>query len=171
MWRYKIALRQRLNNQITAPEVFLISENGRAYGKVSLDQALFLAYDKGIDLLEINPSIQPPVCKLQDYGKFLYERSKQIQKQRAKQKNSELKEIKLSINIGDHDLKVKEKRALEFINSGDKVKIFMVLRGREMMFKDKVKDVMNRFKDDIGLDFAEPVNYQGNRFSVMLKKK
>lgn len=130
-----------------------------------------MAYDKGLDLLEINPNIQPPVCKLQDYGKYLYEKSKQIQKQRAKQKGSELKEIKLSINIGNHDLKVKEKRALDFIEVGDKVKIFMVLRGREMMFKDKVKDVMNRFKDDIGADFAEPINMQGSRFSVMLKKK
>lgn len=162
---------QKLNNEITAPEVFLISNDGRVYGKVSLDQALFLAFDRGVDLMEINGNINPPVCKLQDYGKYLYEKAKQIQKQRSKQKGSELKEIKLSINIGEHDLQVKEKRAQEFINEGDKVKVFMVLRGREMMFRDKVSAIFNKFKDDIGLEFESPISHQGNRFSVMLKNK
>lgn len=166
-----IVLRQKINNEITAPEVFLIGNDGQVYGKVSLDQALFLAYDRELDLLEINPNLVPPVCKLQDYGKYLYERSKQIQKQKAKQKSVELKEIKLSINIGEHDLQVKEKRAQEFMANGDKVKIFMVLKGREMMFRDKASQIINKFRDDLGVDFEGSICSQGNRFSVMLKKR
>lgn len=149
----------------------MISENGKPLGKVSLDQALFLAYDKGLDLIELNGSITPPVCKLMDYGKFLYEKSKQIQKQKAKQKTTEIKEIKLGINIGDHDLEVKENRAKEFFQEGHKIKLFIVLKGRQMMFRNKVQEIFERFKNDIKGEFDQISNQQGNRFYCIIKKK
>jgi len=140
-------------------------------GVVSKDQALFLAYEKEIDLVELNGKIDPPICKLMDYGKFLYEKSKQVQKQRSQQKAAEVKEIKLSINIGEHDLKVKENQAERFLNDGNKVKLFLVLRGREMMFRDKAFVIINKFKEDVNAEFEQSANSQGNRFMALLRKK
>lgn len=151
--------------------MFLIGSDGKIYGKTSLDQALFLAYDKEMDLVEINPNANPSVCKIMDFGKYLYEKSKQIQKQKAKAKSTGLKEIKLSIKIDKHDLQFKEKRAKEFLDRGDKVRIFIVLRGREMIFKDKAGDIINKFKEDIGADFESSINRLGNNFSAILKRK
>lgn len=149
----------------------MISKDGKPLGKVSLDQALFLAYDKGLDLIELNGSITPPVCKLMDYGKFLYEKSKQVQKQKAKQKTTEIKEIKLGINIGEHDLEVKENRAKEFFQNGHKVKLFIILKGRQNMFKNKVQEIFERFKNDTNAEFDQLPNQQGNRFYSIIKKK
>lgn len=121
-------------------------------------------------MIEVGSGGETSVCKLMDYGKILYERSKTAQKNKARQKASETKEIKLSINISAHDLQFKEKQAEEFLTRGDKVLVFMVLRGREMIFRDKAIELINKFKTDLNASFEQEVKGQGNRFSALIKK-
>lgn len=121
-------------------------------------------------MIEVGSGGETSVCKLMDYGKILYERSKTAQKNKARQKASETKEIKLSINISAHDLKFKEKQAEEFLTRGDKVLVFMVLRGREMIFRDRAIELINKFKTDLNASFEQEVKGQGNRFSALIKK-
>lgn len=113
-------------------------------------EALSRAQDVGLDLVEISPNAEPPVCKILDYGKFKYEQQKKANEARKKQKTIELKEIKLRPNIDTHDYEVKMKAAKRFLEEGDKVKVTMRFRGREMAHTSIAMDVMNRVKEDLG---------------------
>lgn len=139
-------------------------------GIVNLDQALYLAYEKDLDLVEVSSHAVPPVCRIIDYSKFKYEQEKQERQQRVKGKAPELKEIRLSFKIGEHDLQVKAKRAKEFMDKGSKVRINLQLRGREMMFQDKALEMMDRFRQIIGAEFEQSPSRLGNRFNAILKR-
>ncbi len=159
---------QKINQEITAPEVMLIDEEGKVLGKVGIDQALYLAYQAETDLVLLNETQNPPIAKLMDYGKHLYNLQKQISKQKAKSHETTIKEVRMGIKIGDHDLEVKEGRIKKFFAAGDKVKVTIQLRGREMIFQDRVRALMNRIMTDTNATSETSLERMGNRFSAVL---
>ncbi len=129
-----------------------------------------MAYQAETDLVIINENQNPPVAKLMDYGKHLYTLQKQIAKQKAHAHEVEIKEVRLGVKIGDHDLLVKENRIKKFFAAGDKVKVTIQLRGREMIFQDRVRALMDRIKLETGGVAETNVERMGNRFSAVLIK-
>lgn len=116
---------------------------------MSPDKALKLAEDAGLDLVEISPNANPPVCKILDYGKYKYEQQKKAAEARKNQKTVDVKEIKVRPAIGEHDYQVKYKAARKFLDNGDKVKVTLRLRGREMAHKDLAMEVLDRLKEEL----------------------
>lgn len=120
----------RINNQITAPELRVADETGQQIGIMSRDEALKLAQEKGLDLIEVAPMAKPPVARIMDYGKHVYREEKEERKQRAKQRKDTSKIIRVSLNTGLNDLKIKAVKTDEFLKDGFKVQIELLLRGR-----------------------------------------
>ena len=132
-WRcFPISKDLRINEEIRAREVRFVSEEGEQLGIVPLKEAMLIAAEKALDLVEIAPTAKPPVCKLMDYGKFKYEQSKRDKEARKKQNVVEIKEVKLRPNIENHDFQTKARNAERFLNDGDKVKVTIMFRGREV---------------------------------------
>lgn len=148
----------------------LIDEEGKPLGKVSIDQALYLSYQADSDLVLLNEAQNPPIAKIMDYGKYLYTQQKQLAKQKAKTHETTIKEVRMGIKIGDHDLGVKIGHIKKFFEQGDKVKVTIQLRGREMIFQDKVKALMERIKTESNGAYETSPERMGNRFSVVLTK-
>ena len=134
---------------ITSPQVRLVDENGEQVGVVSIADALRRAEDAGLDLMEVSPNADPPVCKILDYGRFRYEAQKKKNEARKKQKIIEVKEIKMRPNIDTHDYEVKMRAIHRFIDEGDKVKVTMRFRGREMVHQDLGKQVLDRVREEM----------------------
>ncbi len=132
----------RINNEIKVKEVRVIDENGQMLGVLSIDKALDLATNSGLDLVEVSPNNEPPVCKIANFGKMRYEMQKKAADAKKKQKVVETKEIKLSINIGKGDFQTKMKHIAKFIENGDKVKVSIRMRGREITHTDLAKNMM-----------------------------
>lgn len=143
-----------INEQIRARQVRLIGEEGEQIGVVAIAEALRMAEEAGLDLVEISPNAEPPVCKILDYGKYKYEQQKKAAEARKKQKVIEVKELKFRPNIDEHDYQVKVKAARRFLEAGDKVKITLRFRGREMAHLDLGMNVMKRVKEEL-LDLAK----------------
>ena len=122
--------RQRVNNRIRAREVLLIDEEGTRVGVVSLRDAIALAEERGLDLVEVAPTATPPVCRILDYGKYRYEQTKREREARKHQKQAELKEVRLKPKTDEHDLEIKTRQARKFLLAGDKVKFTVRFRGR-----------------------------------------
>ncbi|HWL80722.1 translation initiation factor IF-3 [Roseomonas sp. M0104] len=139
----------RVNEDIRVPQVRLIDQDGEMIGVMSAREALLRAYDLGMDLLEISPNAVPPVCKITDYGKYKYEQQKKANEARKKQKIVEIKEIKVRPNIDDHDYDVKMRAAKSFIEEGDKVKVTLRFRGREMAHQDLGVKVLERIRTEL----------------------
>ncbi len=139
----------RVNEDIRVPQVRLIDQDGEMIGVMSAREALLRAYDVGLDLLEISPNAVPPVCKITDYGKYKYEQQKKANEARKKQKVVEIKEIKVRPNIDDHDYDVKMRQAKSFISEGDKVKVTLRFRGREMAHQDLGLKVLDRIRTEL----------------------
>lgn len=139
----------RINNQIRVEKVRLIDADGEMIGVVSLREALSAAEEAGLDLVEISPNAEPPVCKVLDYGKFKYEEQKKANEARKKQKVIEVKELKLRPMIGDHDYEVKMRAARKFLEAGDKVKFTMRFRGRELSHQDLGLKILQQVKIDL----------------------
>jgi len=140
----------RINDQIETASVRLIDQRGEMVGVVSLHQGLQMAYEAGLDLVEVSPNASPPVCKLLEFGKFKYEQQKKQNEQRKKQKVIQVKEIKMRPGIDDHDYDVKKRAMLRFLEEGDKVKITLRFRGREMVHQELGAQVLDRVKADLG---------------------
>ena len=139
----------RVNEEIRVPQVRLIDENGEMLGVLSIRDALYKAFQAGLDLLEISPNAVPPVCKITDYGKFKYEAQKKANEARKKQKVVEIKEIKVRPNIDDHDYDVKMRQAKGFIGEGDKVKVTLRFRGREMAHQELGVKLLERIRTEL----------------------
>jgi len=139
----------RINNQIEAQEIRLIDANGEMRGVVSLQQGIEAAEKAGLDLIEISPNAEPPVCKVLDYGKYKYEQQKKENVAKKKQKTVTTKEIKIRPHIEEHDLQVKIKRARKFLHDGNKVRFSMMFRGRENEHKNFGMDIIKRAKDEL----------------------
>ena len=139
----------RINDEINVVRVRLVDERGNMVGIVGRNEALAMASDVGLDLVEVAPNADPPVCKILDFGKYKYEEQKKKNEARKKQKTIEVKEIKLRPSIDDHDYDVKVRSMVKFIEEGDKVKVTMRFRGRELAHQELGMDVLVRVKDDL----------------------
>ena len=148
-----------LNEEIVAPEVRLIGPAGETLGIMSSQKALEAAYEKGLDLVLMAAQANPPVCKIMDYGKFCFERDKREKEAKKKQQTIEVKEIQLSCRIDVHDFETKKKHALRFLGEGNKVRVVMRFRGREMSHMSIGKEVLQRFREacaEVGTVDKEP---------------
>jgi translation initiation factor IF-3 len=138
-----------VNEQISAREVLVIDTDGTQLGVMPTAEALEIAEKKKLDLVNVAPAARPPVCRLMDYGKFKYEQSKKDREARKKQKLTTLKEIKLRPNIEKHDLAVKVKSSRRFLESGDKVKVTVMFRGREITHPEIAQRLCQRMAEDL----------------------
>jgi translation initiation factor IF-3 len=139
----------RINENITAKQVRLIDAENENRGIVSLKEALALAEEEGLDLIEISPQANPPVCKILDFGKFRYEQQKRKNEAKKNQKVVEIKELKLRPMIDTHDYEVKVKQAKKFLDQGNKVKFTMRFKGRELSANDMGKQVLSKLVEDL----------------------
>ncbi len=169
--RYKtIKKEHQINGDIRDREVRLIGEGGEQLGIVSSREAQKLADDAGLDLVKISPNSNPPVCKIMNYGKYLFEMAKKAKEAKKNQKIVEIKEIWLSMTIDVGDLNVKAKQAQKFLDSGNKVKVSIRMRGRQMAHQELGIDVMNKFFDlvkDVGTMEKRPLT-EGRSIWMML---
>ena len=138
----------RVNDQITAPRIRLIDGEGGQVGVITVADALIRAQSDGLDLVEVSPKADPPVCRLMDYGKFKYQQSKRQHAAKVHQKVIHLKEVKLRPKIEDHDLQFKVRNALRFLEEGDKVKVTLRFRGRELRHQELGTAILERVKSD-----------------------
>ncbi len=138
-----------LNENIRFREVRVIDEGGNQLGIMSSDSALRTAYDRGLDLVLISPNAQPPVCRIVDYGKYRFEQDKREKEAKKKQNVVEVKEVQLSCRIETHDFDTKVKRAVKFLSEGNKVKVVLRFRGREMSHQDIGKEIIEKFRASV----------------------
>ena len=139
----------KANGAITATEVQLIDENGDNQGAMAIDEALDHARNAGLDLVEISPTAKPPICKVLDFGKYKYEAQKKANEAKKRQKIIEVKEIKMRPNIDTHDYDTKIRAMERFFDNGDKVKVTIRFRGREMAHKELGRDLLYRVRDQM----------------------
>ena len=140
----------KINNRIFSPEVQVISSQGENLGVLKTNEAITQAKEEGLDLIEISPNANPPVCKIMDIGKFKYDQQKKASKAKKNQKKVELKEIKLRPVTGIHDYTFKIKNAQKFISKGDKVKFTIKFKGRELQHTHLGNELMDKIKQDMG---------------------
>lgn len=160
----------RINKEIRVPKVRLIGKDGKQIGIVPTAQALTQAQSDNLDLVEISPNANPPVCKIIDYGKYRYQMTKKERENKKAQHQAKLKEVKVKPNIDDHDLEVKTKRAREFIEKGNKVKVTCMFRGREMARPELGQKVVHRLVEALS-DIAQteaPPKQMGRNYSLVL---
>ncbi len=138
-----------MNEQIRIPKIRLVDENGEMVGIVTIQEGLRRAEEAGLDLVEVSPGAEPPVCKILNYGKYKYELQKKAAEAKKKQKVIEIKEIKIRPTIEEHDYEVKLRAAKKFLENEDKVKVTLRLRGREMAHIDLAMQVLQKFKADL----------------------
>jgi len=157
LWRRAIAFDKRsaksfirINDRIRAREIRVIDENGEQMGIMPPFEALKVARERGLDLVEVSPNAMPPVCRIQDYGRFLYEKEKSERAARKKQKVITIKEVKFSVTVDEHDYQTKKNQAVRFLTEGDKVKASLRFRGRQMAHRDLGYNIINRLIQDIG---------------------
>ncbi len=162
-----------MNLQIKAPEVRLVDEEEGISEIMSLKDALKKAQELDLDLVEVSPKAQPPVVKIIDYGSYKYELEKRLKKQRASQKKTEVKGVRLTFRIKGADLDNRRAQALKFLEAGHNVKIELFLRGRERAHRDKAIEMLKEFGDSLGEDvtMVRPMDRQGARLSIEVTKK
>ena len=138
-----------MNEEIFARTILLIGDDGHKYGPIGIDEGRAIAEEQGFDLVEVSPEAKPPVVKLMDYGKYKYEQQKKAAEARKKQKVIEIKEIKMRPTIDDHDYDTKMKAMRRFFDDGDKVKVTLRFRGREMAHQNLGMELLNRVHKDV----------------------
>ena len=162
-----------INGQIRAKEVQVIDDNGQKLGLLPLREALNMAQDKNLDLVLVAPQAEPPVCKIMNYGKYKFEQAKKEKEAKKKQKVLEIKEIRITPNIEEHDFEFKAKNARKIIESGNKLKITLRFRGREINNSKMGENVLNKFIEnlsDIAVVEKKP-KLEGKNMFIMLAKK
>lgn len=160
----------RKNEQIRIPEVLVIDETGQKIGVMPTAEALKLAKEKGLDLLEIAPQARPPVCRIMDFGKYQYQQEKMARQKKAKVKQVEVKGIRLTFGMSDHDMEIRAKQTEKFLKEGNKVKIDLVLRGREKAMKDFAKEKMQKYIGFITVPFQmdQPQKFMPSGISMVI---
>jgi translation initiation factor IF-3 len=159
----------RVNEEIRSPQIRLIDQDGEMLGVMSARDAMLRAYSVGLDLLEISPNADPPVCKILDYGKFKYEQQKKKNEAKKKQKIIEIKEVKVRPNIDENDYQVKVRAMKSFIDEGDKVKVTLRFRGREMAHQEIGVRVLERIRAEMDpTSKVEQMPRMENRQMVMV---
>ena len=162
-----------INGQIRAKEVQLIGDNGEKLGVLTLKEAIAQAEEKKLDLVLVAPRGNPPVCKIMNYGKYKFEQAKKEKEAKKKQKVVEIKEIRITPNIGEHDFSFKAKNARKFIEEGNKLKITVRFKGREVNNSNLGEEVLNRFIENLS-DIANvdrKPKLEGRNMFIMLSKK
>ncbi|HGN0856491.1 TPA: translation initiation factor IF-3 [Proteus mirabilis] len=147
--RIQSTRQNRINGEIRAHEVRLTGLDGEQIGVVSLKEALEKAEEAGADLVEISPNAEPPICRIMDYGKFLYEKSKTLKEQKKKQKVIQVKEVKFRPGTDEGDYQVKLRNLIRFLEDGDKAKVTLRFRGREMAHQQIGMEMLNRIREDL----------------------
>lgn len=164
----------RINERITSPEVRVVDDQGQPLGVLPVEKAIEIARSKELDLVEVSPKAEPPVCKILDYGQFKYQKEKEARKQRAQAKEVEMKEIRLSVRIGAHDRDVRVKQAAKFLERGDKVKVELPMRGREKAHKEVAEEVVSGFVEALKayypLRIEQELKYINGRFSTIVAR-
>ncbi len=163
----------RINEEISAKEVKLIGENGEQLGVMKLDNALKIAEEKELDLVEVAPGAEPTVCRLMNYGKYKYEQARKEKEAKKKQKVVDVKEIRLSSTIDTHDFEFKAKNARKFLEDGDKVKATIKFKGRELNNTSFGVNVLNKFAEalaDVGTIDKEP-KLEGKSMILLINPK
>ena len=162
----------KVNDKITAPEVRVVLEGENKVMPTS--EAIELAEEQGLDLIEVSPKANPPVCKIMDYGSFKYQKEKEAKKQRAAAKEVEIKGIRLSMKIGQNDFDVRLKQARKFLDKGQKLRLELILRGREKAHRNRASDVFVRFTEELKKDYdirvESPTKSLGNRMQTIISR-
>ncbi len=168
---YHINKRTRINEHIRARELRVINSDGSQLGVISRDEALRAAKEADLDLVEISPSANPPVAKIVDWGKYSYQKEKQQQKNRKKSKSGELKQMRFGLKIGDHDIDVKLRKVRKFLDNGSKVRLTVVLRGREMAHKDLAFVLAERLLSLLGEEVAvdQKPSMSGRQLNMVIR--
>ncbi|MBC8558554.1 translation initiation factor IF-3 [Fumia xinanensis] len=162
-----------INEEIREREVRVVDADGSQLGIMPTKQALSLAIEKGLDLVDIAPQATPNVCRIMDYGKYRYEQAKREKEARKNQKTVEVKEVRMSMNIDTHDFETKINQANKFLKGGDKVKVSVRFRGREMAHTDLGRDLLDRFKDACAEFGAvdKPAKMEGRSLAIFMSPK
>lgn len=164
----------RLNEQITAPEVLVLDAEGKKIGVMATGEAIRMAQEGGLDVVEINPITTPPVVKIMNFGQFRYHLEKEARIAKARQHVVDIKGVRLSLRIGEHDLEIRRTQTLKFLNGGDKVKIEIILRGRENQQGQLAVDRMKKFVTDVQallpVRIEQAVERNANKVTAILAK-
>ena len=160
----------RINEGIRVLRVFLIDDEGKQVGEMDTKEAFVLAQERGLDLVEVSPKATPPVCRIMDYGKHLYQQSKQLRIAKARQKKVETKGVRLGLRTDSHDLDFKKTQSEKFLKQGDKVKIDIVLRGREKAHQDLARKNLDLFLKSITVPYKieDPIKRFPGGFNVII---
>jgi translation initiation factor IF-3 len=173
-WPVLIIQELRINNQIRVKEVRLIDDEGKNLGVVPIEEALGLAREKNLDLVEVSPNANPPVCKIMDYGKYKFQQKKKEKEAKKKQHVQDVKEMKFKLNIEKHDYETKIKHIRDFIQDGDKVRVWIWFRGRENVHPELGDKLAQRIIEDVS-DIAvvekSPVKEGKNMMFTLIPKK
>ena len=173
IWRCCNIKELQINEEIREREVRLIGVEGEQLGVVETREAMEIAIDKNLDLVKVAPNAKPPVCKIMDYGKYKYEQAKREKESRKNQKTITVKEVRLTPNIEQHDIDVKARQAIRFLESGDKVKVSVRFRGREMGHTQIGREVLKNFAaltDEVGV-IEKPARLEGRNMVMHLGPK
>jgi translation initiation factor IF-3 len=168
--------RYNRNESIRAPEVRLLGEENKNIGVMKTREALKMAKEQELDLIEVNPKANPPVCKILDFTNFKYQKEKEAKKAKAHSHVSDTKGIRLSVRIGDHDMGVRQTQAEKFLDRGDKIKVEVILRGRENAKPSMAFDVIKKFfgrlneSGDRNVKYEQAVAKQGNKVTALIVK-
>lgn len=160
----------RVNEQIRCREIRVIDEQGSQIGVMNPRDAMKLADEKGLDLVEVSPGAKPPVCRIMDYGKYRYEQNKKERETRKNQKVISIKEVKLRPNIEDHDFNTKVRNAVKFLAAGDKVKVTIMFRGREVTRPEAGKELCDRVAQEVAnvAKVEKEAKVEGRNMTMML---
>lgn len=169
LWKESLISEPRINERIRVPEVRLVGPGGEQVGIVRVEDALRLAEEAGLDLVEVAPDAKPPVVRLMDYGKYKYEAAQKARDARRNQANTQLKEIRFRLKIDDHDFAVKKGHVERFLNQGDKVKVMIMFRGREQSRPEAGVRLLQRLSEEVGdLATVESMPRQDGRNMTMV---
>lgn len=161
-----------VNEKIRDPQLRVIDENGQMVGVLATPQALQMAKERELDLVVVSPKAQPPVAKFLSYSSFKYQKEKEAKRQKAQQKSSEMKEIRLSPRIGRHDMEIRMKQAEKFLQRGDKITIIVMMKGREKQHADLGRELLQTFTKDLNqlipLKFEQEIKRLGGNFSAII---
>lgn len=167
----------RVNEQIRMPKVFLIGEDGEQIGVIETEKAMEMAKEAGLDLVEVNPKEDVSIVKIMDYGQFKYEKDKKEHKQKMQQKKVDIKGIRLSVRISQHDFDFRFQQAKKFLEKGDKLKVELILKGREKQHPEKARETIDNFVAELekiegfSIIREQPLTKQGGRFNIVLVNK
>lgn len=160
------------NQDIRAKEMRVIDEDGKNLGVLQREEALRIAQEKELDLVQITQSTFPPVCRIIDFGQFKYREEKELKKQKTKQKTTEIKGIRLGVNIGEHDIEVRTKQAEKFLEEGHKVKIELMLRGRQRAHPDVAREKIQSFLKTLpNIILEQTIKQIGPKLSCLICRK